>query len=287
MTPACTCIHDIPLTVPCGHCAKDRRIEALTAELTDHKHANAVGAAQLASCESRLHEVAVGYATTEVRIKALEAREAAARAILEPLAECDPAIRAWLRVSPFDKEMLKTRLVRVIYDGLCHSTDPDRSPYISPLESNDATIIDGAFMLTELAEYILTHFPSETLVVQTVGHSGNVEYTKAAHATKTESYQVVETKGESVQGQRFTGWIRGPCEGCGKPGNEHIGLDNYCPPRTETAAEPIDQAPIARVIVTEDAPAGVVLYAPGLPPGEFDVYLEPTSDRQAKIEVKA
>ena len=37
----------------------------------------------------------------------------------------------------------------------------------------------------------------------------------------------------------------------------------------------IDQAPIARVIVTDGAPAGVVLYAPGLPPGEFDVYLEP------------
>lgn len=45
----------------------------------------------------------------------------------------------------------------------------------------------------------------------------------------------------------------------------------------ETFAESaIDQAPIARVIVTDDAPAGVVLYAPGLPPGEFDVYLEPT-----------
>lgn len=49
----------------------------------------------------------------------------------------------------------------------------------------------------------------------------------------------------------------------------------------ETFAEPaIDQAPIARVIVTDDAPAGVVLYAPGLPPGEFDVYLEPTKGEQ-------
>lgn len=34
------------------------------------------------------------------RIKALEAREAVARAILEPLYDCDPAIRAWLRCLP-------------------------------------------------------------------------------------------------------------------------------------------------------------------------------------------
>lgn len=39
----------------------------------------------------------------------------------------------------------------------------------------------------------------------------------------------------------------------------------------------MDQAPIARVIVTEDATAAVILYAPGLPPGEFDVYLEPST----------
>ena len=35
------------------------------------------------------------------------------------------------------------------------------------------------------------------------------------------------------------------------------------------------QAPIARVIVSEDGPAQVLLYAPGLPVGEHDVYLEP------------
>jgi len=63
---------------------------------------------------------------------------------------------------------------------------------------------------------------------------------------------------------------------CGQQNNgpkcSYCGHANYT---AETFAEPIDQAPIARVIVTDGAPAGVVLYAPGLPPGEFDVYLEP------------
>lgn len=39
---------------------------------------------------------------------------------------------------------------------------------------------------------------------------------------------------------------------------------------------PSPQAPIARVIVSEDAPAQVLLYAPGLPIGEHDLYCEPT-----------
>ncbi len=46
-------------------------------------------------------------------------------------------------------------------------------------------------------------------------------------------------------------------------------------PSDETAASP--QAPIARVIVSEDAPAQVLLYAPGLPIGEHDLYCEPTA----------
>lgn len=46
-------------------------------------------------------------------------------------------------------------------------------------------------------------------------------------------------------------------------------------PTFETAASP--QAPIARVIVSEDAPAQVLLYAPGLPIGEHDLYCEPTA----------
>lgn len=46
----------------------------------------------------------------------------------------------------------------------------------------------------------------------------------------------------------------------------------------ETMAKPrIDQAPIARVIVYGDLPAEVLMYAPGLPVGEHDLYCEPTA----------
>jgi hypothetical protein len=38
------------------------------------------------------------------------------------------------------------------------------------------------------------------------------------------------------------------------------------------------QAPIAKVIVRDDGPADVVLYAPGLPPGEHDLYCEPPDE---------
>ena len=52
-------------------------------------------------------------------------------------------------------------------------------------------------------------------------------------------------------------------------------------PQAETFAEPIDQAPIARVIVHGDLPAEVLMYAPGLPVGEHDLYCEPITKGDA------
>jgi hypothetical protein len=43
----------------------------------------------------------------------------------------------------------------------------------------------------------------------------------------------------------------------------------------------LTQAPIAKVMVREDGPADVVLYAPGLPPGEYDLYLMPSEPQSA------
>jgi hypothetical protein len=43
------------------------------------------------------------------------------------------------------------------------------------------------------------------------------------------------------------------------------------------------QAPIAKVIVREDGPADVMLYAPGLPPGTHDLYCEPPSPGGQKV----
>lgn len=43
------------------------------------------------------------------------------------------------------------------------------------------------------------------------------------------------------------------------------------------------QAPIAKVIVREDGPADVMLYAPGLPPGEHDLYCEPPAPGGQKV----
>lgn len=52
------------------------------------------------------------------------------------------------------------------------------------------------------------------------------------------------------------------------------GLANYAQENQQLRAL-LTQAPIAKVIVREDGPADVVLYAPGLPLGEHDLYLMP------------
>lgn len=43
-----------------------------------------------------------------------------------------------------------------------------------------------------------------------------------------------------------------------------------------------DQAPIARLYVDNDGMAKAALYAPGLPAGQFDVYLESTAETFAE-----
>lgn len=53
-------------------------------------------------------------------------------------------------------------------------------------------------------------------------------------------------------------------------------IDALLPVESPDETTPSPQAPIARVIVSEDAPAQVLLYAPGLPIGEHDLYCEPT-----------
>lgn len=54
---------------------------------------------ELAETKALWHERSGPARLQAMRIAAMEAREAAARAILEPLADCDPAIRSWLGAS--------------------------------------------------------------------------------------------------------------------------------------------------------------------------------------------
>jgi hypothetical protein len=55
-----------------------------------------------------------------------------------------------------------------------------------------------------------------------------------------------------------------------------------CPAFTAETSEP-DQAPIARLYVDNDGMAKAALYAPGLPAGQFDVYLESTAETGVKF----
>lgn len=64
------------------------------------------------------------------------------------------------------------------------------------------------------------------------------------------------------------------CSNASHVGECSCGLWSSLRGADETTPSP--QAPIARVIVSEDAPAQVLLYAPGLPIGEHDLYCEPT-----------
>jgi hypothetical protein len=118
----------------------------------------------------------------------------------------------------------------------------------------------------------LIRFESESAV-----YSALVELWERRPALKSVSFQQISNAIRTAGAINVT--LAGPtrrataepevCPGCNRKGEIHA---PWC---TEKSNSP--QAPIAKIRVWAHLPPDVTLYAPGLPPGEHDVYCEPMS----------